>query len=364
MGYGVWAILFLVVLIITNLLADNYEIKTIKINRDVPIDLSPSEVSFLFHGSIEEDGVQATLLKLIHEHKITYQKVGLDYHFTLVVPIETLTEEEQDVIDMLFEGFETITSRDLNEIDKDKYDIYGGKVMNNLVSKGFLTRNVLSASNLLSILLFIVSLFLLFIIIGSGFNVLEVSALILSILLIYILNVDKSISIMLFISYCFIYCNFKYQITNDDFAKAFILYIIFFICSKTLIKHVIKELSYKYTKSGREQRNRILAFKNFVSGFSLLDERKIEELDKWNEYLVYATAVGEGSTISSRLDLKFDTEYTSDDALIDITCSIASAIPFVEMESDSLHREARELRRKEKINRLTVLNNGKRNIRK
>ncbi|PIT85093.1 hypothetical protein COU36_05270, partial [Candidatus Micrarchaeota archaeon CG10_big_fil_rev_8_21_14_0_10_59_7] len=58
------------------------------------------------------------------------------------------------------------------------------------------------------------------------------------------------------------------------------------------------------TQEGAEQNARWLAFKRFVSDFTLLKEKPPESVVVWERYLVYATALGEGKNVEKAMQVE------------------------------------------------------------
>lgn len=56
------------------------------------------------------------------------------------------------------------------------------------------------------------------------------------------------------------------------------------------IKNIAK--NYRRTAKGRELVNKAYALKNYLEDFSMIRERKEEELALWEYYLIYAVALG------------------------------------------------------------------------
>lgn len=60
------------------------------------------------------------------------------------------------------------------------------------------------------------------------------------------------------------------------------------LCDENIFNDDMKSL----TSKGEEIREKILALKNFISDYSLLNEKNFENYIIWGKYLSYATAIG------------------------------------------------------------------------
>ncbi len=56
-----------------------------------------------------------------------------------------------------------------------------------------------------------------------------------------------------------------------------------------------------YTKTGKEELKKETKFKRFLVDYSLMEERDLQDIVIWDEYLVYATAFGIPSKVTSKL---------------------------------------------------------------
>ena len=80
-------------------------------------------------------------------------------------------------------------------------------------------------------------------------------------------------------------------IYNIGFIILLLLDIIFLIITK-------KEY---LTKKGKEERIKIIKFKNYIEQYSIINERDMKDIIIWDKYLVYATAFGITSKVTEKM---------------------------------------------------------------
>lgn len=68
----------------------------------------------------------------------------------------------------------------------------------------------------------------------------------------------------------------------------------------------------RYTQKGADEVALWEAFERFLKEFTLMDEKELPELVMWEEYLVYATAMGIGEKVLKQLPEKYPNFYESD----------------------------------------------------
>ena len=59
------------------------------------------------------------------------------------------------------------------------------------------------------------------------------------------------------------------------------------------------------TEKGRKEKEKWLGFKKYVEDYSILDERKAEEVELWDNYMVYATALGVTKNIREQFKMAY-----------------------------------------------------------
>ena len=72
-----------------------------------------------------------------------------------------------------------------------------------------------------------------------------------------------------------------------------------------VISGLICQKAERLTLTGKEEREKWRAFKRYLEDYSMMEYRNIDELELWEDYLMYATAMGVAKKTSDTLD--FDT---------------------------------------------------------
>ena len=72
----------------------------------------------------------------------------------------------------------------------------------------------------------------------------------------------------------------------------------------SIIAIIYIPLAKKRTEQGAYEYNRWKAFKHFLLDFSKFEEKEIVEVKLWQEYLVYATALGIADKVEKAMKLK------------------------------------------------------------
>lgn len=72
-----------------------------------------------------------------------------------------------------------------------------------------------------------------------------------------------------------------------------------------VISGLICQKAERLTLTGKEEREKWRAFKRYLEDYSMMEYRNIDELELWEDYLIYATAIGVAKEASN--DLDFDT---------------------------------------------------------
>ena len=67
----------------------------------------------------------------------------------------------------------------------------------------------------------------------------------------------------------------------------------------------VKKYNNVLTEKGRKEKEKWLGFKKYVENYSILDERKAEEVELWDNYMVYATALGVTKNIREQFKMAY-----------------------------------------------------------
>ena len=79
-----------------------------------------------------------------------------------------------------------------------------------------------------------------------------------------------------------------------------------FIIIKKILKAIPILQKIRYTSKGKAERKKWLAFRNFLLDFSNFSDKEIPEVALWEEYLVYAVALGIGKKVLSSMKMKIE----------------------------------------------------------
>ena len=228
---------------------------------------------------------------------------------------ENITEYEEIVINILFENNEIVNFSKFKEIfikmNSKTEDIYSyvslikDYIIQELNAKGVLSQNkkmcmtvlrnilklniaviIIAMAGIISTNIFIsiVAIFLISLIFKVGRN--EENTELYS-------NGRIKISLIMFAIVAFI--GIVANITN-----AFAYNIIFIaIILLDIILIIISRKEY-FTKKGREERRKILEFKNYLEEYSIIEEKNLKDTIIWDKYLAYATAFGMNNNITKK----------------------------------------------------------------
>ena len=89
--------------------------------------------------------------------------------------------------------------------------------------------------------------------------------------------------------------------TYFAFARIDYLFILFGIVAIILVLIINKANIYVFTKKGREEYKKVRIFKKFIKNYSLIKNRDIDGVIVYDDYLVYASALGIMSTITEKI---------------------------------------------------------------
>ena len=89
--------------------------------------------------------------------------------------------------------------------------------------------------------------------------------------------------------------------TYFAFARIDYLFILFGIVAIILVLIINKANIYVFTKKGREEYKKVRIFKKFIKNYSLIKNRDIDGVIVYDDYLVYASALGIMSTVTEKI---------------------------------------------------------------
>lgn len=89
--------------------------------------------------------------------------------------------------------------------------------------------------------------------------------------------------------------------TYFAFARIDYLFILFGIVAIILVLIINKANIYVFTKKGREEYKKVRIFKKFIKNYSLIKNRDIDGVIVYDDYLVYASALGIVSKVTKKI---------------------------------------------------------------
>ncbi len=289
-----------------------------KINyiRELPSDLSPAAAGLLIDNRLSKDEIAATLLDLIRKKVIVFNKkdngsYDLSYLSTYEVSQMgvKLSKIESSLIRFIFRKDKAINTKKMPKFDSDSYDEWKNEVLNELEDKSLIEkyRDVVEV-NIIQILLGFLMILFGFI----RFNNMFFST----------FNIFFFVGILLVCNYLYkryqerfiIWFNFPvliYLIGYGLFKSHYIHFsIIFavlgFIMARKILFMVPNKMKLKKTKLGKQEMVKWNAFKSFLLDFSKIDLREINEIVLWEDYLIYATALGISKNVIDKMKMKIE----------------------------------------------------------
>ena len=314
------SILVIIIIIIIIFFYKDYKkyksYQVMKYLREVPDDLTPTSVSYLFNKKITPNSLSASILSLIDRNIIRVEKEQDDYVFYNESKNKKITILEEKIINFLFITKEKTTIKKIKQhykkypkkyltywdaikkqakIEADKEEMFNKKKLINPIKKKkdiniFIVYLLLVLILLFMPMIFLILLLIFYIYIIYNNNKDDKLKTLSSILLEILFFVNLFIFIKIFVSQIFI----KYSL------------IIYAINMVLIISFVIYTLCYKKrTDRGIEKLAKWSAFKNFLKDFGRFDVKTIQEVKIWNSYLIYATLFGYSKKILKKFNSLF-----------------------------------------------------------
>ena len=237
--------------------------KELKVNhieyfRDIPNDYGPACVDYLFKRKIDNHSFSATLLNLISDKVISYEKIDKkNYKLTYHDNVRTLFEEEEKLITWIFKGKEDGKETTLDTFKKQAktystflsdYERFKTYALKHARSLNFYEVQNLKGIPLLASLL----------------------GIILGMLCIYF-----------------------------EVGLLFIIYFIVGIASLIYFVSIQKK-----TKFGREEYEKWNALKRFLKDFGKFDTKDLPDMILWQKFLVYAYVFGCADELEKTMKIK------------------------------------------------------------
>lgn len=232
-------------------------------------------------------------------YKDYYREIINSYHPLLLSYIDDFELSKKDVyaalLDLKLNGYIKI-EKDKIEIINDNYTTLPNSLVYLLdnINKGIILSKLsdivsIEALNkeliikrtkeiFIQIILFFISLIVLSTLIPIGFN--------------FIFSINFGNSQILFLIFIILISIFSiFMIFGNLFALVYII--------KTV------RIQYKRTDKGNEINKKLEGLKNFLKDFSNLDKKSIDELNLWNDYLIYSVLFNQNKTLIDEFNDNF-----------------------------------------------------------
>jgi uncharacterized membrane protein len=291
--------------------------------RDVPDDLSPTSVSYLFYKKIKNDAYSSEILLMIDKNMIKVTKLDgkkPDYLLEKNVSNESsLSAKDFAILQMVFGASTEIklsdfkkNARQNSETFYKRYQKCSKAALKEAKAKEFYTEKeksqpgklkgiywipfiLLCISPIVGILVF----FLIYFIrclkrVGkSKFDYRTFS----TILFIIILTAWIILSILSLVMNHFVYTSIPF--TSLMMVISFILWI-YILCFK------------ERTEQGALEYAKWKAFRNYLKDFGTFDSKDLPEIALWKKYLAYAVVLGCANKLSKVMEVKYQELYPGD----------------------------------------------------
>ena len=330
--YSLILLLFIVIIIILKKLT-NKKIKGFYQNRylrQIPNDIDLESVEYIISNEITKKTISAITLNLIHKDILNYKKINKkEIELTLQKDkISNLNDTEINLIDYMFNDKTTVNLKQLKKDTKYNYNLYLDKYEKiensvfNTINKQeiFKQKNIKStckqpkySSTLIMLGLFtILSLF-----IKQVLGMLMIIAIVLFVKT--IIKMVKSFDWKLFITNIIgiLLIVFGYYFSLSILSNNYVyVYGYYYMVIISLIIYVFCILLLKrqvYTENGYSKLSKLIALKNFLKDFGRLQDKEVIEVKLWEEYLIYAVALGCSKKLAKEINSKLDIEKIDND---------------------------------------------------
>ena len=283
--------------------------------RELPSDLSPSAAGLLIDNRLSKDEIASTILDLIRKKVITFEKKE-DGSYDLIChycnedkrSLNGLSDTEESFISLIFHRSKTINTKHMPRIDYESYKDWKENVVHelenkDLVSKYYEQENVKLSQFVLGILLTVLGLV----------NVRRWGLFGLLLLAVGVFSIFNFLykryqeRLILWFNYPILIILMAYNVFELHYLHiTFILAVIAMITTHKILFMVPNRIKMKKTKLGKQEMVKWNAFKSFLLDFSRIDLRDINEIVLWEEYLIYATALGISKNVIDKMKMKIE----------------------------------------------------------
>lgn len=292
--------------------------------REIPSNLNPSVVDYLFKQKVSSNALSAHILKLVNEKALTYQQTGDGNDYILFKNLSlypSLSDDDRNLVDLIMCGHDAISLKELKKYSKksymkfyNKYNSYtrGIKKTTDKLNYYDKTDNTSLKNSIVYIILGFVTM--INPVMGIILLIMGIVSLIKSIgkikvkhkwllLLIYVLFavfLFASLIMAIMLLVCFHFeMNFKFL----GILSVIILFILYLV-----VLSVGRSKKIIYNTLGSTELNKWKAFKRFLQDFGSFEEKNLPEIELWNQYLVYAVLFGCADKLESVMKLKLNGE--------------------------------------------------------
>ena len=292
--------------------------------RDIPSDISPETVSYLFSKKISNKALSASMIELVRKKIITVEKIsGKNYRLSRDYNYTNLTPAESKLLELIFHGNDSVETKKMNSYAKKNYDAYisnwndyhdsakklarsynyyESDVVNNKMEDSKIS-DLLNPKILLILFVFFVFaphivfpifiIYILFIFIRNIFRkivkgVFDVRKVFFTIGLI-IIGFISFIKMLLIMT------------TQHFYISSILLFILLVVGSIIFIVMLFNKK--KRTLEGAEEYNKWKALNNFLNDFGRFQDKEAISVVLWEKYLVFATLFGCAETILKYMKL-------------------------------------------------------------
>lgn len=296
-----------------------------KYMREFPNNYSPSTVSYLMNGKINDNALSAEIMDLIRRKVIIANKIDKNNYELIINDRNNTNISDEKLMKLIFNNATSISTKELKKYAKrhyydfiSKWDSYQRCQLNiakdeNLYEKN--TKKKKEKNKNIGLLLFFLCFLFPITLVFLPFATISIVLIIIIVLILkklinYINNPNKDLKKMgiLILSIVFVALSIykiiainKGQIFYNGSYRIFVIIII--ICP-FIILYLFNGI--KRTEKGALLYKKWDAFKNFLNDFGLFKDKEVPEIVLWEKYLVYATLFGCAKKIAEVMKIELE----------------------------------------------------------
>ena len=254
--------------------------------RDIPSDLPPACVGLLVDKKITKNEVSASILDLIIRKIIIIEKQeDNSYDFVLTTDYDKLSDYDKVLFSLIFvnKGVTRINSKKIRKIHITTFKKFKKAVADELTHRNLMVDYLEDFDEVNGIIL------------ELGLIALVTPLRLIGCVLIFVyslLRYHEHFYLWLFVLLNIALIVMSIILNSTVFHISIILSLISIVYIKIKIKYFPMKLNINYTKPGKEEMKLWHGVRNFLIDFSKINDREIKEINVWEKYLVYATALG------------------------------------------------------------------------